>query len=326
MTKTKSIKRIAVLTSGGDCSGMNPAIRSVVRSGIYDNLEVYGVFRGYEGLITGDMKRMTRRSVGNIINKGGTFLKTVRSGEFLTKKGRKKAADSLKKRKIDAVVVIGGDGSFKGAHILNQEHQVRIIGIPATIDNDVNGTDFSIGADTAVNVALDAVDKIRDTATSLERIFVIEVMGRNLGYIALQVGLAGGAEDAIIPEFDYNIKSMADDIKRGRKKGKISWIIIVAEGAGSAQEIAKQITDLTGFETRVTVLGHLQRGGTPTSMDRILAAKFGKAAMDALIRGNTDKMVGMVANKIKLIDLEYACAKPKNLSKEQYNLMRILAS
>lgn len=326
MAKKKAIKRIAVLTSGGDCSGMNAAIRSVVRSGIYRNLEVYGVFRGYEGLIAGDIKKMTRRSVGNIINRGGTFLKTARSRDFLTKEGRKKAVDYLRKAKIDALVVIGGDGSFRGAHVLSREYKIRTMGIPATIDNDVNGTDFSIGADTAVNVALDAVDKIRDTATSLERIFVIEVMGRNLGYIALQVGLAGGAEDAIIPEFDYDIKSMVNDIKKGREKGKISWIIIVAEGAGSAEKIAKQIADLTGFETRVTVLGHLQRGGTPTAMDRILAARFGKAAVDALIQGHTDKMVGIVADKIKLVDLEYACAKPKNLSKEQYNLMRILAT
>jgi 6-phosphofructokinase 1 len=326
MAKSKKIKRIAVLTSGGDCSGMNAAIRSVVRSGIYSGFEIYGVFRGYEGLIAGDMKKMSRRSVGNIISRGGTFLKTTRSAEFLTEKGRKKAADSLRKRKINALVVIGGDGSFRGAHKLSCEHKIQIIGIPATIDNDVNGTDFSIGTDTAVNVALDAIDKIRDTATSLERIFVIEVMGHHLGYIALQVGLAGGAEEAIVPEFDYDVNLMVDDIKKGRKKGKISWIIIVAEGAGSAKDVATEVTKLTGFETRITVLGHLQRGGTPTAMDRILAARFGKAAIDALAVGYTDKMVGIVADKIKLVSLECACKKPKNLSQKQYKLLKILAT
>ncbi|MFH1856238.1 MAG: 6-phosphofructokinase [Candidatus Omnitrophota bacterium] len=321
----KKIKRIAVLTSGGDCSGMNAAIRSVVRSGIYHGLEVYGVFRGYEGLMSGDIKKMTRRSVGNIIGRGGTFLKTARSSAFLTEEGRNKAIAVLKEKKIDALVVIGGDGSFRGAHVLSSECKIQTIGIPGTIDNDLNGTDFSIGTDTAVNVALGAIDKIRDTATSLERIFVVEVMGHNLGYIALQVGLAGGAEEAIVPEFGYDINAMVNDIKKGRKKGKISWIIIVAEGAGSAGKIGEEIKELSGFEVRVVVLGHIQRGGDPTSMDRILAARFGEAAIEALLEGHTGKMVGIVADKIKLVDFEYACKGSRNLSKEQYKLLKILS-
>lgn len=325
-TAGNRIKRIAVLTSGGDCSGMNAAIRSVVRSAIYNGLEVYGVFRGYEGLINGSIKKLNRRSVGNIINRGGTILKTARCQAFLTKEGQEKVVASLRQKKIDAIVVIGGDGSFRGAHILSEKYKIQTIGIPGTIDNDLRGTDFSIGTDTAVNVALDAIDKIRDTATSLERIFVVEVMGRNLGYIALQVGLAGGVEEAIVPEFDYNVRKMVGDIKTGRKKGKITWIIIVAEGAGSAEKVARQINDLTNFEVRVVVLGHIQRGGVPTAMDRILAARFGKAAVDALLAGHTDKMVGIVADKIRLVNFEYACKGSKNLSREQYALMKILSS
>lgn len=324
-TTGNKIKRIAVLTSGGDCSGMNAAIRSVVRYSLYNGLEVYGVFRGYEGLMNGAMKKMNRRSVGNIINRGGTILKTARCQAFLTKEGQEKVVALLKRKKIDALVVIGGDGSFRGAHILSEKYKIQTIGIPGTIDNDLRGTDFSIGTDTAVNVALDAIDKIRDTATSLERIFVVEVMGRSLGYIALQVGLAGGVEEAIVPEFDYNVKKMISDIKTGRKKGKITWIIIVAEGAGSAEKVARQINDLTDFEVRAAVLGHIQRGGSPTAMDRILAARFGKAAVDALLAGYTDKMVGIVADKIRLVNLEYACKGAKNLSKEQYSLMKMLA-
>lgn len=324
-TTGNKIKRIAVLTSGGDCSGMNAAIRSVVRYSLYNGLEVYGVFRGYEGLMNGAIKKMNRRSVGNIINRGGTILKTARCQAFLTKEGQEKVVALLKKKKIDALVVIGGDGSFRGAHILSDKYKIQTIGIPGTIDNDLRGTDFSIGTDTAVNVALDAIDKIRDTATSLERIFVVEVMGRSLGYIALQVGLAGGVEEAIVPEFDYNVKKMVSDIKAGRKKGKITWIIIVAEGAGSAEKVARQINDLTNFEVRAAVLGHIQRGGSPTAMDRILAARFGKAAVDALLAGYTDKMVGIVADKIRLVNLEYACKGAKNLSKEQYSLMKMLS-
>lgn len=322
----KKFRNIGVLTSGGDCSGMNAAIRSVVRSAIQKGYDVFGIWQGYEGMIDGMIKKMTARSVGNIINRGGTFLKTSRSDRFLTPEGRKKAFGVLKKKNIEGLIVIGGDGSFRGAHQLYQEYQIPIIGIPATIDNDLHGTDFSIGTDTAVNVAMDAIDKIRDTAFSLERIFVIEVMGRHLGYIALRVGLAGGAEEVLVPEFEFDLKSMVNDIKKGHKRGKISWIIVVAEGAASATEIASQISDLTGFTARVTVLGYLQRGGSPTAMDRILAASFGKAAVDALASGEYDKMVAMTGDKIKLVDMEYAYSGKNELNMEHYRLIKILAT
>ena len=320
------MKRLAVLTSGGDCSGMNAAIRSVVRSGIHSGFEVFGIFYGFHGLLNRKYKKMSCRSVSNIINRGGTFLKTARSREFMTREGRRKAADILRDRGIDALIVIGGDGSLKGAHLLFKEHRVPVIGIPATIDNDLNGTDFSIGTDTALNVAMEASDKIRDTAISLERIFVIEVMGRNLGYIALQVGLAAGVEEVVIPEMPHDLKAMVDDIRKGRQKGKISWIIVVAEGADSASSIARQITDMTGFDTRITVLGYLQRGGSPTAMDRILAASLGKAAIDALASGESDKMVAISANRIKLISLGYACFQKSMLDMDHYRLIKILAT
>lgn len=322
----KKIEKIGVLTSGGDCSGMNAAIRSVVRSGIYAGFRVAGIYHGYQGLLDGKIKKMTPRSVGNIINRGGTILKTARSKRFETPEGREKAMATLRENNIDALVVIGGDGSLIGAHRLHQEFGFPVIGIPATIDNDLHGTDFSIGTDTAVNVALEAIDKIRDTAISMERIFVIEVMGRDLGYIALQVGLAAGAEEVVIPEKEHDVKSMVADIRKGRKKGKISWVIVVAEGAVSAAELAKQIIDMTGFDTRITVLGYLQRGGTPTAMDRIMAASFGKAAVDAISSGLTDKMVAISADKIKLVDLHYACSKEIDLNMDHYELIKILAT
>lgn len=324
MKKTKG--NIGVLTSGGDCSGMNAAIRSVVRSTIQRGYRVFGIMHGYEGMIDGMIKPMTARSVGNIINRGGTILKTARSKRFLTSGPRKKAFDVLKKYKIDGLVVIGGDGSFKGAHQLFREYRIPIIGVPATIDNDLQGTDFSIGTDTAVNVAMEAIDKIRDTAFSLERIFIIEVMGRHLGYIALRVGLASGAEDVLLPEMEYDLKSMVNDIKRGHKRGKISWIIVVAEGAASAAEIAGKIFDLTGFTPRITVLGYLQRGGSPTAMDRILAARLGKAAVDALVNGEKDKMVVISGDKINLVDMEYACSGKNELNWKDYQLIKILAT
>lgn len=320
------IKRIGVLTSGGDCSGMNAAIRSVVRSGIHNGFEVYGIFYGFQGLLKRTLKKMNCRSVSNIINRGGTFLKTARSAEFMTREGRNRAAGVLSDKGIDALIVIGGDGSLKGAHLLFREHRIPVIGIPATIDNDLNGTDFSIGTDTALNVAMEAIDKIRDTAISLERIFVIEVMGRNLGYIALQVGLAAGAEEVVIPEFSCDLKLMVEDIRNGRRKGKISWIIVVAEGADSASNIARQISDMTGFDTRITVLGYLQRGGSPTAMDRILAASLGKAAVDALVNGDSGKMVAISAGKIKLVSLGYACFQKNELNMDHYRLIKILAT
>ncbi|MFH1245439.1 MAG: 6-phosphofructokinase, partial [Candidatus Omnitrophota bacterium] len=272
------IKKIGVLTSGGDCAGMNACIRSVVRCAVYRGLEAAGIIRGYQGLIEGQLKPLNCRSVSNIVERGGTILKTARSAEFKTPAGRKKAKEVLQTNGIDGLVVIGGDGSFRGAHKFWQEWRVPVIGVPGTIDNDINGTDFTIGSDTAVNTALYAIDKIRDTVTALERIFVVEVMGRDSGYIALQAGLAGGVEDIIIPERHYDVNKMCADIQLGHKKGKISWIIVVAEGGAGAFTVAEEISRKTGLETRVTVLGHIQRGGPASANDRVLAAQLGAAA------------------------------------------------
>lgn len=320
------IKRIAVLTSGGDCSGMNATLRSVVRSAIYNGLSVFGVMRGFEGLMNGEIVELDRRFVSNIISRGGTILKTARSEEFKTKKGQRKAAEQLKKLKIDGLIVIGGNGSFRGARDLYRNWGINCIGVPATIDNDVNGTEFSIGSDTAVNVALEAIDKIRDTVASLERIFVVEVMGRDSGYLAIRVALSGGAEDVLIPEIKFNMNKICREINAARKKGKVSWILIVAEGAGSAHDIARIIENKTGYETRVTVLGHIQRGGRPTARDRVLAARLGAEAVELLLRGKSDKMVGIVADEVKVVNLKFACKKKKDLRKslKLYRLIKTL--
>lgn len=319
------IKRIGVLTSGGDCSGMNACIRSVVRCAIYRGLEIYGIFKGYQGLIEGNLSQLNRRSVSNILSHGGTILKTARCPEFKTVSGQKKAKSVIEKYGLDGLIVIGGDGSFRGAHLLWQRWKVPVIGVPATIDNDIKGTDFSIGDDTAVDTALFAIDKIRDTATSLERIFVIEVMGKASGYIALQVGLAAGAEDVVIPERRFSIDRMCADIRAGHKIGKISWIIVVAEGAASAADVAKKITRKTGLETRVTVLGHIQRGGSPSADDRVLATQLGARAVELLSSGQKDKMVGIVNNQVKAVPLSYAIKKKKIKAGVFYRLIRILA-
>ncbi len=317
------MKRIAILTSGGDSPGMNAALRSAVRFAIHSRKEVIGIFKGYQGLIDGELKILDRRSVSNIINRGGTILKTARSKEFMTVAGQKKAVRVIRNNKIDALVVIGGDGSFRGAHLLANKWSIPTIGVPATIDNDISGSDWTIGSDTAVNTALESIDKIRDTATSLERIFIVEVMGKESGFIAVQVGLASGAEDIVIPEIKYDLTKMCDDIKRGHKRGKVSWIIVVAEGGAGAQDIATRITHKTKLETRVVVLGHVQRGGSPTAFDRILALRLGAYAVKSLIKGETDKAVGIAANKIKLIDLPFACKKRKS-DIHLYKLIQIL--
>ncbi len=326
MKNVGRIKRVAVLTSGGDCSGMNAAVRSVVRTAIYNGLSIFAIMRGYKGLMAGEIKQLNRRSVSNIINTGGTILKTARSEEFKTKKGQKKAVRQLKKLKIDSLVVIGGDGSFRGAHALCKTWGINCIGVPATIDNDINGTDFAIGSDTAVNVALSAIDNIRDTVTSLERIFVVEVMGRNSGYIAIRVAVSGGAEEVLMPEMKPDIDKICKEINTAHKKGKISWILIVAEGAGSAYNIAKIINKKTGYETRVTVLGHVQRGGRPTAFDRILAARMGAKAVELLMEGESDKMVGIVTDEVKAVDLSLACEKREDIDKNLnlYNLIKVL--
>jgi 6-phosphofructokinase 1 len=320
------IKRIAFLTSGGDCAGMNTAIRSITRTALHHGIKPFAVTHGYKGLIDDNFTEFNRRSVSSIMNLGGTIIKTARCEEFMTKKGRRKAFENIKKNKIEGLVVIGGNGSFKGAHALCNEYDIRCMGVPGTIDNDINGTDFTIGSFTAVGVALDAIDKIRDTATSLERIFVVEVMGRESGYIAMRVALAGGAEDVLLPNVKPDIKGICKEINTAYKKGKVSWILVVAEGAGHGHKIAERIEKITGYETRVTVLGHIQRGGAPNAIDRILASRLGSSAVTALVDGETDKMVGIVSNKVVLTDLETACRKRQESDKELYKLLKILES
>lgn len=303
---------------------MNAAIRSVVRYALYNKLEVTGIFRGFAGLINEELKPLNHRSVSNIVNHGGTILKTVRCEEFLTEEGQRKAVEVINKNKIDALTLIGGNGTYRGGLALEQKWNIPCVGIPGTIDNDINGTDSTIGADTAVNTALDAIDKIRDTATSMERVFVVEVMGRDCGFIALQVALGGGAEDVIIPEREFSLQDMCNDIVGGNTRGKISWIIIVAEGAVKAEELARRITQVTCLETRVAVLGHIQRGGIPTAKDRILAMRLGAAAVDVLLSGGRVKSVGISFDEIKIVDLEFAVSKKEFPVDSFYRLIRIL--
>ncbi|MCX5694217.1 MAG: 6-phosphofructokinase [Candidatus Omnitrophica bacterium] len=318
------IKKIAVLTTGGDAPGMNPAIRSVVRYGISQKLEVMGVFRGWWGLINEELKPLSHRSVSGIIGQGGTILKTGRCAEFKTEEGQKRAYETIKKNNIDGLVVIGGNGSFAAAHEFYKKFNVPCVGVAASIDNDVNGIDYTIGTDTAVNTALDAIDKIRDTATSMERIFVVEVMGRDSGFIALTVALAGGCEDVIIPERDLDLNAVCHDIVHGNLVGKMSWIIVVAEGAGKAEDIARQITDMTSLETRTVVLGHVQRGGRPTAVSRDIALNVGKAAVDCLIAGKTDIALGLAAGKIVEVDFETAIKKKELKIDNFYKLIKTL--
>ena len=318
------IKRIGVLTSGGDAPGMNAAIRSVVRYGVYHKLEVIGILRGYAGLINGDLRPLDHRSVSGIINRGGTILETARCDEFLTEEGQRKAVETLKQNEIDALVVIGGEGTYRGAIQLWNKWHIPCVGVPATIDNDLNGTDITIGADTAINTALDATDKIRDTATSMERVFVVEVMGRDSGFIAIHVALAGGAEEVLAPELSYDLEAMCYDIIEGSRKGKNSWIVIVAEGAAKADRVAEKITEITGLETRVVVLGHIQRGGNPTAQDRILASRLGAAAVDLILNGEFGKAVGVRDGDINAVDLHVAIEEKKQMVEPFYQLIRIL--
>ena len=319
------IKRIGLLTSGGDAPGMNAAIRSVVRYGLHHKLEVIGIYRGYAGLINEDLKSLDHRSVAGIINRGGTILESQRCDEFLTEEGQRKAVEILKRNKIDALIVLGGDGTYRGAIQLWERWHIPCVGIPATIDNDINGTDITIGADTAINTALEAVDKIRDTSTSMDRIFVVEVMGRESGFIASQVALASGAEEVLVPEITYDLDDMCHDIERGYLKGKERWIIIVAEGEAEAGEIANEITEISGSETRVVVLGHIQRGGSPTAQDRILATRLGAAAVDLILNNEYGKAVGVKGNQITAVDLHRAVEKKNGIRvNSSYQLMRNL--
>ncbi len=321
------MKTIGILTSGGDAPGMNACLRALVRKGIYEGLRVMGIERGFQGLIEGKVCTMQMGSVGNIIQRGGTILHTARCEEFKSKSGRTKAARFLRNISIEGLVVIGGGGTFRGAHKLYQEHRTPVIGIPATIDNDIYGTDYSIGYDTAVNVALESIDRIRDTASSHERLFFVEVMGRDTGFIALAVGIGGGAEVILLPETKTDLKNLCNRIERGITRGKTSNIIVVAEGddAGNAFEIARKVKRLIGSDFRVCVLGHVQRGGSPTSRDRILGSKLGAAAIDTLLAGETDKMVGEVNGKVVSIPLRDTWSKKKRIDMDLYRLAEVLS-
>lgn len=291
------MKRIGVLTSGGDAPGMNAAIRAIVRKGIYHGIELFGIKYGYLGLMEGNIHKMEIGSVGDIIQRGGTVLFSARSDEFKTEEGQQKGIEQLKKHGIEGLVVIGGDGTFKGAEALTKKG-IPCIGVPATIDNDINGTDFTIGFDTALNTVIEAIDKIRDTATSHERTYIIEVMGRDAGDIALWSGLAGGAESIIIPEKEENFGHIVERLKRGQERGKKHSIIILAEGVGSGFDFGERIEEATQLETRVTVLGHLQRGGSPTASDRVLASRLGARAIELLMDGKAGRMVGIKNNRL----------------------------
>ena len=303
-----NIKNIGVLTSGGDAPGMNAAIRAVVRAGIYYDLQVTGILRGYEGLISGDFIDMDRKSVANIIQRGGTILKTARSDEFRTPAGRKTAFEQLKKHNVDALVVIGGDGTFTGANLFAHEFNYPVIGLPGTIDNDLEGTDFTIGYDTAINTVVNAVDKIRDTAESHDRLFIVEVMGRDSGLIALRSGIGVGAEAIMIPEANMGMDGLIKRLESGRKD-KASKIIIVAEGEemGGAFNVSKVLEEkFPAYDIRVSVLGHIQRGGKPSCMDRVLASRFGVAAVEGLLQGRSGDMVGQINREIAFTPFEYA--------------------
>jgi len=322
-----NIKNIGVFTSGGDSPGMNAAIRAVVRSGLYYNLEVTGIYRGYDGMISGEFHRMERKSVANIIQRGGTILKTARSKDFHTAEGRKKAYEQLKKHNIDALVAIGGDGTFTGANIFYDEYQVPVIGLPGTIDNDLIGTDFTIGYDTAINTVIDAVDKIRDTAESHDRLFIVEVMGRDSGLIALRSGIGTGAEAILIPDTKTDIRALLNRLETSRKD-KSSKIIIVAEGddAGGAFEIAKVVKDkFPGIDTRVSILGHIQRGGPPSCMDRVLASRLGVAAVESLIEGRNREMIGIVNGKIHFTPFSNAIKHNPEVNPELLKIVEILS-
>lgn len=318
------MRRIAVLTSGGDAPGMNAAIRAVVRYAIHENVEVYGIRRGFKGLMEGDIKDMSTSSVGDIMHRGGTILRSARSMEFLEEAGQTKAINVLNIFKIDGLVIIGGDGSFKGAQALSSKG-FPSIGVPGTIDNDLGYTDFTIGFDTAVNTALDAISKLRDTTSSHERVSLIEVMGRNCGDLALYSGLSGGAEAILIPEKDYDLDEICKQLIISNNRGKTQSILVVAEGVGSATEIGKQIHEKTGLDARTTILGHIQRGGNPTAVDRMLASRMGVRAVQLLLQGESARVVGIKNNRIIDMDINEALSIKSEMDPELYGLAEILA-
>lgn len=321
------ISRIGILTSGGDAPGMNPCIRSVVRTAIHHGCKVIGIQSGYAGLLEQELQEMNMRSVSNIIQRGGTILKTSRCKEMHEREGRAKAGRILRGHDINGLIVIGGDGSFHGAHLLYKEEGVNVIGLPGTIDNDLYGTDYTIGYDTAVNTALESIDKIRDTAASHDRLFLVEVMGRHAGFIALAVGIAGGAEEILIPETPTDVPALCERILNGIKKGKTSSIIVVAEGdeAGNALTIAEKLKNRTGLDSRVCILGHIQRGGSPGANDRVLATKLGYHAVNAILDGKTDVMVGEVNGDIHYTSLEDTWTKTKKFDQDLLELAKIMA-
>jgi 6-phosphofructokinase 1 len=325
----KKITRIGVLTSGGDSPGMNAAIRAVVRTAIYYGMEVYGVMRGYQGLVEDDIVKMESRSVANIIQRGGTILKTARCKVFHTAEGRKQAYEVLKKRGIQALIVIGGDGSFRGAVEFSQEYDIAMIGLAGTIDKDIQGTDFTIGFDTAVNTAVEAIDKIRDTADAHNRLFIIEVMGRDAGYIALHSGIATGAENILIPEQQTDIEDLIHSLKEKERRQKLVNIIVVAEGEkfGGAIQVAKTIKErLPQTETRVCILGHIQRGGSPSCLDRLIASRMGYHAVECLMEGRHNVFVGIQNNKMNYVPLEKIGKKKGTINEEWMKIVKILAS
>ncbi len=322
------VKCIGILTSGGDAPGMNAAIRAVTRAAIYHGLTVKGIYRGYKGLITDDIKEFKSQNVSNIIQQGGTILKTARSKEFMTPEGRQIAFDNMKKEGIDALVIIGGDGSLTGARQFAQEFDVPCIGLPGTIDNDLYGTDTTIGYDTALNTILSCVDKIRDTATSHDRLFFVEVMGRDAGFLALNSAIAAGAEAAIIPEFETEFDQLEEFIKNGFRKSKNSSIVIVAESprTGGAMHYAERVkNEYPQYDVRVTILGHLQRGGSPSAHDRILASRLGAAAIDALMDGQRNVMVGIQNDKVVYVPFSKAIKNDKPIQRELVEVLRSLS-
>ncbi len=322
------MKSIGVFTSGGDAPGMNACIRAAVRTSLYLGIDVYGIKYGYNGMIEGDIYKMKSYSVSNILQRGGTILKSARSDEFRSAEGRKKAYEQLKKRGIEGLVAIGGDGTLTGANIFYEEYGIPTVGAPGTIDNDLYGSDLTIGFDTAVNTALDSIDKIRDTAASHDRVFFVEVMGRHTGYIAIHCGIGGGAEMVMVPETSVTIQNVIDTLRDGRSRHKTSHIVVVAEGGdqGSAVQIAAKVSkELPELDIRVSTLGHVQRGGPPTSVDRILASRLGMAAVEGLVNGEKNVMVGVVNDKITYTSIKLAISKSKPISSELMRLVEVMS-
>lgn len=323
------IKKIGVLTSGGDSPGMNAAIRAVVRTCAYHNIECAGIYRGYQGMIEGDFKEMGPRSVNNIINKGGTILKSARSKDFMTEEGRKKAYDNLVNSNIDALVVIGGNGSFTGGLVFNKEYGFPVIGIPGTIDNDIYGTSHTLGYDTALNTVVEVIDKIRDTASSHNRLFFVEVMGRDAGHIALNAGIGAGAEEILIPEEDMGLDRLLESLRRSKASGKSSSIVVIAEGdkiGKNAFELKDYVEEnMPEYDVRVSILGHMQRGGAPSCFDRVLASRLGVKAVETLLEGNSNYMVGLSKDEIVLTPLEQAVKGKSQVDKELIRVSDIVS-